>query len=254
MRTLLLLTALSLTVTSCTLVTDDLHPPSIQRPLISRNTETTFPGQIDFELGITGGIGWEMPAAVRWGAGPNVETFLEFDAWRHRSTGDGIGDLSVGVRHRFAEDKEAGKSYAYQLRTKLPTADAAKGLGSGSTDFDLAAIMDWTTGGRQVTTYYALGLLGTTGAQGGDIQHTLATASTIELDGPWDGVWEIAGIYAPNAGVSEIAVTLAGTYQVAPLAVFDVGVRVGLGGSARDPLFFIGIGRALGRLISSASL
>ena len=250
MRTLLLLAALPLTATACTIVPHELSPPTIQRPSISSNTATTVPGPVDFEGGITGGDGWEVPAALRWGSGPNIETFLEFEAWRHRSTGEGVGDFAVGVRHRFAEDAETGKSYAYQLRTKVPTASATKGLGSGDTDFDVAGIMDWTQGGRPYTAFYSLGLLGTPGPSTGDIKHTLALASAVELEGSWDGAWEVAGLYAPNASVSEIVVTLAGTYQVAPLAVFDVGVQVGIGGSARDPLFFVGIGRALGRLIA----
>ena len=162
----------------------------------------------------------------------------------------GAGDVAVGMRHRISKDQDTGNAFAYQLRTKIPFANEVKGLGTGATDFDIAAIVDWAHRGNPVTTYYELGFLGTRNATGTDLKHTLAGAITIPMEGRWDGLVEAAGIYSPGANISELNLTIAGTYVASPLATVDVGVRIGLGGSARDTLFFVGIGRTLGRLIA----
>lgn len=217
-----------------------------QRPTLSSDTGTTAPGSFELESGVAVDFGdsFSLPSVLKYGAGERSELFLGLSPLDVLSLpgedADGVGDAMVGGRHRLWEGADQ-TSFALQWTTKLPTADEARGLGSGELDFGLAAILTQVLDDRTVgTAYYELGLLGDPAASGVDEQHALAIAASRSLSGHFGVFGELSHVSGVD-GVDPLVATVGVTRALAPNVGLDVGVALGLNDDAPDAIFLLGI-------------
>lgn len=217
-----------------------------QRPTFSSDTNTTAEGTFELESGLylDPGESASLPTTLKYGAGPRTELYLGLSPYNYvelpGEDGRGVGDMLVGVRHRFWEN-DTGTSSAFQFATKLPTGDKSEGLSTGEIDFFAAAILthvyDEKTAG---TAYYELGVLGDPADNDTDTQHTLAVAASHSLQGQVGLYAELAQILGVG-GFDPMITTLGVTRTLNPSLVLDFGLALGLNSDAPDAALVAGL-------------
>jgi hypothetical protein len=221
--------------------------PTPQRPTFSRNTSTTAAGTTELEAGVLYEPGdyFDSPVTLKYGIQEETELFATMGAFQWRDTpgsdGEGIGDLFVGVRQRFIDVGADEPMVAYQLKTKLPTADENEALGTGQLDFFAAGILDYPIEQLWLTTFYELGVLGDPANGDPDIQHGLAFASHFPIEEELGGYGELAGVFIPEHDEEKVFADAGLTYALTDGIVLDAGVAVGLSGDAANLQVLFGI-------------
>ena len=239
--------ALLLTASACVAVHDGSNPVSAQRPTLSSDTATTVEGTFELEMGVS----WDpdelvdTPSSLKYGAGPSTEVFLGWSPYLDNElTGDtGIGDLAIGVRHRFQQETDSLPSAAVQSTIKLPTAD--DGLGSGQVDASFAGILTKTFGRCTATSFYQLGVR-SDAAGGSNVAHSLALAAATPMFGRFGAFGEIAGVVVPETNSESYFSTVGITYNPRASLVFDLGLLTGWNDEAPDTQIYIGFTHNLG--------
>jgi len=158
------------------------HPEAAtpQRPSFSADPSTTAPGTLELEAGFVAAEAEQRdtPLTLKWGAGPSTELFLGWSPWVQAGDLDGVGDTVLGARHRFLHQDE-GADFAFQLATKLPTADDA--LGSGLPDVQFALTSARTWGNWTGVAYLQTGFSGRPDTGSALVDHALALALATPL-------------------------------------------------------------------------
>lgn len=230
--------------------------PTPQRPKVSRNTKTVLADSVELESGIH----WDpndfidTPITVKYGMTDSMEYFVESAVIRQIDLpGDnetGIGDLAIGLRHRFKESEDGDLAYAYEVVGKIPTGDEPDGRGtggrdlrlptfiSGGTDFRIAGIVEQKKGDVDIVGYGALNALGS--PFGGTVyQLLLASHGAMPITDADTLFAEIVGTFTEGAS-SEFFVQ-GGLYRrIAANMTADVAVGFGLEEDA--PAFFLMLG------------
>lgn len=222
--------------------------PTPQRPTFSQNTSTTAPGSMELEAGVAVDPGdyLDSPVTLKYGISEDTELFGSMApyVWEdfEGANGEGIGDLYLGVRQRFIDLGAEEQSFAYQLKTKIPTAPEEQGIGSGQMDFFAAGIMDYPLEKIWLTTFYQLGIIGEpAGDDDPDLEHGLAFASNFAIDDSLGAYGEIAGVFTPERDSEQIFTTLGVTYPLTEGIVVDAGALIGLSRDAPDFEILLGI-------------
>ena len=234
--------------------TTNPKPVTPQRPTFSSNTQTTSEDTFELEAGLNADPDdtSNVTTLLKYGLSPTSEVFVGLVPYKHieeDSQGDtqqGLGNTTVGVRHRVWES-DGGLSGAYQFLTKLPTADEDDELGSGEIDFFGAAILTQDLGALDVTGFYQLGILGETDDDGTDTSHLLALASSLPITDPMGLFAEITGIYSPRRDDLAFA-TFGATYSLSQSTMLDFGMRVGLNADSPDAVFIFGVTTNFGHI------
>lgn len=125
------------------------------RPLAIDDADSVERGQFELEMGVAYEYDsdckhWDYPVGLTYGLGAEVEAGIgfggQFEELTERAADsgeemctreDGIGDLIIGAKWRFLDESAWCPRQALAPSVKFPTADDAKGLGSGETDYDL---------------------------------------------------------------------------------------------------------------------
>jgi len=225
-----------------------------QRPVFSSNTNTTASGTTEIETGFLYDVddAIRLPSTLKVGVTDRTELFLDFIPYQDVDVGftdsQGFGDLRIGTRQRIWDETEEDPGLAYQLEAKIPTADASDGLGTGETDFFVAAIADTSFNDIAFTSYYQLGFLDDIGDDGVDLEHGLAVAARQAIDYQFTSFGEIALVTAPEQDRDELFTTLGVAYNVDPSFVVDAAIVVGLTSDAPDLQLLFGLTRNFGRI------
>ena len=223
-----------------------------QRPTLSSDTNTTAPGTVEIEAGVTVDPGdvFGTPLSLKFGVGETTEVFL---GWTPVLVIDlpgddasGPSDVVLGTRHRFVEETESRPSFAWQGSIKLPTADVDEGLGTGEVDVSLAGIATKSLGALGATAFYSLDLLGSPDESGMDVGHSGALALGAPLNDTLGAFGELAGIFLPEDDAEIVFTTLGLALQVAPWLVVDAAAVVGLSDEAPDLQAVLGLTHNLG--------
>jgi len=216
-----------------------------QRPLISRNTNTTAVGTLELEAGTAIDVGdsFMAPMTLKYGIDEDEELFISLSPINFMelpgSDAEGFGDLTIGMRRRLWSQKEV--AVAMQFATKLPTGDEDDGLSTGEIDFFGAAIVDYDLDlATTITGFYQFGVIGDPTDTDPGIQHVLAIAGRHTLNDDFGLFGEINGISDP--GSLDPATAIFGiTHPLSPGFIVDAGIQVGLNTDAPDARFLIGL-------------
>ena len=123
------------------------------RPLAIDDADPVEKGRFEFELGSVYEHdpvcdAWEFPFGLTAGILPNVEAGFSLGGLHERRAEagtpidreSGLSDLGVGAKWQFLKETGWLPAQALSAGVKIPTAEDAKGLGSGKTDYDLTWI------------------------------------------------------------------------------------------------------------------
>jgi hypothetical protein len=237
---------LALVLAGCAPLRHDPAPAVPQRPNLSSDTGTTHRQTFEIETGVSydPSSAFDTPTALKYGLDDATELFAEWSPvqWQELpgSDGVGVGDVGVGLRHRFLEE-DGWPSAALQLVGELPAADPDDGVGSGEPSLHAAAMATKTVGRVCLTLFYDLAVTGSPDDGGTDLEHSLAVAGGVPLDGRWGLFAEVAGIIAPEGDDSPLFVNAGVTHAFEPWLVMDTGAQIGLNDDAPDLMWQVGV-------------
>ncbi|HEY6244649.1 MAG TPA: transporter [Pyrinomonadaceae bacterium] len=222
------------------------------RPTVSNPAEFQKPGVLQLEAGYNANfrapgthVQQDMPLALRFAVSRRV--LLEFDGDSPssqsdegvRTTGAGDSQLGIQVVLHHENEKRPGFSVAYYI--KLPTADSAKGLGTGRVDHNFIALVSKKIHGTTVdfNAIYLVSGRTTDNGHASSGQAAFAASHNVRKRAGIQG--ELSG-YSRNDEQSGALFALAAfTYQIKPRLVIDTGLRSGLTHDAPRVGFFAGL-------------
>lgn len=233
----------------------DPHAAQPERPSVATHAGTVAPGWLEIEAGVErdrldAASSWQAPLVAKIGLASHVQLTLQAPVALAPAGATGIGDLSVGVKWRLIDHHPVLGDFAVLPSVKLPTGDAARGTGTGTTDGGLVLISSRNIG--DVSLDLNLGYTRRSGD--GTAAPKDATLWTASFGGPVRGAlgWgaELFGLPAttgPAGADSVVACLLDATFEVRPWWVLDAGVTVPLTGPQPKALF-AGLTYNIGRI------
>jgi hypothetical protein len=222
------------------------------RPTVSNPAEFQKPGVLQLEIGYNANfrapgvdLQQDIPLALRFAVSRRL--LLEFDGDSPsfqtvagvRPTG--IGDSQLGIQVELEHEKETRPGFAVAYYIKLPTADAAQGLGTGRVDHTFIALVSKKLGGTTVDFNASFLLSGRTTDNGHAASGQGALAASHNVSSRVGVQGELSG-YSRNDAQSGLMFALgAVTYQINRKLVLDAGMRFGLTSNAPRRGFFAGL-------------
>ncbi len=214
----------------------DPHEVQPERPTVATHAGTVAPGWLELEIGgerdryADGGTALSFPANVKIGVGSHAQLNVLASGLvgtAANSSARGIGDLTLGLKYRLVEDAPIVSDFAILPSVKFPSASAARGLGSGTTDASLLVISSRSIGSADVDIN-----IGATRHFGGDSgTPTVSTLWTVSagfpVNGPIGWAGEIYGFPGTSGegGAKEIVALLTGpTWQPMKWLAADAGI------------------------------
>lgn len=224
-----------------------------QRAAVASDTATAAPDTVAVEVGldVDPSDAWSAAVSALWGAGPRTELFADTvpaqAVERDGVDESGVGDLRLGVRHRFVVETAVLPSMALQLVTKIPTAEDANGLGTGQLDTLVALITSRSFEAAYLSGSYELGVLGQSDSSTA-IQHQLAASAAQAWTERLGAFVEVASVVDSDLDPEHepVFLTAALTWAVTPDFVLDVGIVARLEDDAPDDRYFLGFTRRFG--------
>ena len=161
----------------------------------------------------------------------------------------GLGDTTVGLQWCYRKNGPLGLDLAVQLTAKLPTASAARGLGSGEADETLMVLFSRDLGAYHLDVNVLETWQGQPAAAGGGSERQPAATVCLgrTLDPHWSLTSEVYAIGSTVQSQSVVSNLWAFGYKVSPSLVLDGGVDVGLSHGAQRVSFFAGLTTGLFR-------
>lgn len=209
------------------------------RPTVSNPAEFQRPGVLQLEYGFNanfkapgGASERDMPLALRFAVSRRL--LLEFDADSPISQSaagaraTGAGDTQLGIQTVLQHESQTRPGIALAYYIKLPTANSAKGLGTGRVDHNF--IMLFSKNIRHTTFDFNLIYLlaGRTSQSGHASSGQAAFAASRNLTKRVGVQGELSGFSRNDAQPGALFALGVATYQVNRRLVFDSGVRAGL--------------------------
>ena len=250
-----------------------------QRPLITEDPETIGAGRVLLEggfefdadqendaYGIEGDIAHIATFGVSVGISPSAEIQLDGGLIQRLTVSErmpnaplfmttplvagdrssGFEDLIVATKLRFTSETATRPAFGARFGVKLPTADADKGIGLGTTDFFVSALMAKTVQSVRTVGNISLIVLGNpesaqdpASALGFGVSVARAVTNEFEVVGELNGRLSPFQDVAPAGLESRGVFRLAGRYTYSMLRL-DFGLLAGL--TDRDPSFGISAG------------
>jgi len=209
------------------------------RPTASNPAEFQRPGVLQLEYGFNGN--WraransseqDTPLALRFAVSRRL--LLEFDGDTPLSqAADGVrvtgaGDTQLGIQAVLQHEARSRPGVALAYYIKLPSASAAKGLGTGRVDHSLIALVSKKLG-RTDFDFNAIYLLaGRTTDDGHASSGQAALAASRNVTRRFGVQGELSGFSRNDAQPGAMFGLGVVTYQVNRRLVFDGGLRAGL--------------------------
>jgi hypothetical protein len=222
------------------------------RPTFATPALTTQDGVAEVEFGLEqsdlrdGGDLFSSPFLLKLGLLKRVELRIGGNGLLHESapgesSGTGYGDTTLGVQWTYWPKGPLGIDEALQVTVKIPTADAAKGLGSGETDVLVMLILSRDIGAYHADVNLLTTWLGRPGGEGSDAQPAGTLSVSRTLSGHWSLTGELYSIGDTPQNAFILSNLWAVGYKVSTRLVLDAGVDVGLSHGAPRISFFSGL-------------
>jgi Putative MetA-pathway of phenol degradation len=217
------------------------------RPLDTEDTETLDPGQAEVELSLSlaehsGDLAWAGLAVLKVGVVPRLELGVELGGAYLQLENDrdqaGVGDLVVPLKLRLLNETEWRPALLANLRVRLPTGDAGRGLGTEGVDVVARLAVSKTIGRLTVTANGGYAFV--TADRALDVW-LVSGAGEYRLVPGWTVVAEVVSFLGARAA-SDIAIARAGiVYTVRQSLRLDIAIGTGLTRSSPDLLATAGI-------------
>ena len=227
-----------------------------ERPSVATHAGTVAPGFVEIEGGVevdhyddasSGGL---VPAVIKIGLASHLQLTVQAPIVRPSGEGTGVGDVSVGIKWRVADDTPLFGDLAVLPSIKLPSGSATTGAGTGTTDAGLLLISSKQWGA--VSLDLNVGVTHRSG-DGNDVPRN-STLWAVSFGGPVAGLvgWgaEVYGYPATSgpAGSEAIVAVLVGpTFELRNSLVLDVGFIAPITGP-QPRAFFAGFTYNVGSL------
>jgi hypothetical protein len=130
------------------------NPRAVQpeRPTVATHAFTVAPGYLEIETGVerdhlsSGANSLSAPTVVKIGLASRAQLGIDIPAVKAPGMPAGIGDVSVGIKYRVADDAPILGAFALLPSMKAPTGDEDLSRGTGTTDFSILAISSHRVG------------------------------------------------------------------------------------------------------------
>lgn len=241
----------------------DQPPDAIEpdRPDVTNGTHIVDIGLLQIEIGglytrpVVGQHGFGTPFTARVGLYDWLEARIGTDGLLVLNNGTGpvtgLGNVQVGAKLRLWADPGGVPVLSILPTINLPTANAEKRLGSGSTDYTLA-VLTGTDIGRHghVDVNYGIGAIGAGADEPHFIQHLASVSASAAVSDNWNPfaeVFRFSRQEPDGAGVS--AFDVGAIYELGARFAIDGGVQFGLSRDAPDFAAFGGLSMIVGDIL-----
>jgi outer membrane putative beta-barrel porin/alpha-amylase len=204
------------------------------RPLDTEDTATLDPGRAELELSLalaqdSGDRAWAGAVALNAGVAPSLELGVELPGAYLQREGiadqAGVGDLVLVLKHRVLGETEWRPALLANLRVRLPTGDADRGLGADGVDV-LARLAVSKTFASLTLTLNG-GYVFVTADRARDAW-LVSGAGEYRVSPAWTVVAEVASVLGARAA-ADVAVARGGVVYALTSAIrFDMAVGTGL--------------------------
>jgi len=240
----------SVSVLVCLMVIAIVAPALAGRPLVTEDTGTLDPGQVEAELGFeyvrdreVRTFGAPAGLALNIGLLPRLEgtigtTIVVLDA-PGASSQAGIGDSDAKLKYRFVDETPNIPAVMGAMALRLPTGDESRGLGEPGVDVQALAVASKTFGPATLTVN--AGYTFVTADRTADVVNVNASVDAAITD-TWSVVAEIVSELATHRRADDRVVVRVGTtYEVAKSVTLDAAAAVGVTRASPDLLLTVGV-------------
>jgi hypothetical protein len=237
------------------------EPLEPDRPDVTNGTHIVDVGLLQMEVGVQrlrigpGASSFSTPTTFRFGVADWIEVRFGSDGFVSTTdpvagTNSGAGNVQLGAKIRLWADPGGIPVLSILPSVNLPTASAAKGLGSGQSDITLALLTgtDFLTRGH-VDVNYGIGMIGSGPGLHRFAQHLVSASASVEIPGPVTPYLEYFWISRQDPRGGNVAAMDAGAiYVINPRFALDGGAQWGLSDAA-SPSVFAGVSVILGNIL-----
>ena len=231
------------------------------RPDVTNGTHIVDTGLLQVEIG-----GLYMHAGARQHAlGTPVTARVGLFEWLEARVGtdglltqtdgsssvSGIGNIQLGAKLRLWADPGGIPVLSILPAVNVPTASAAKGLGSGTADYTLA-LLTGTDIGRHahVDVNYGIGRIGAGDSEPRFVQHLVSVSASDAISDNWNPYVEAFWFSRQEVdGVAVTAVDAGAIYELGARYALDGGVQIGVSRNAPPFAAFGGISIIVGDIL-----
>ncbi|HEY0407123.1 MAG TPA: transporter [Pyrinomonadaceae bacterium] len=223
------------------------------RPGVTNPAEFQRPGVLQLELGYEGNFrardvraDQSLPLALRFAATSRLLLEVDLDVLKSqtdeaRLRETGIGDTRVGLQIVAIKETEAHPALAFAYYAKLPSASAAKGLGTGRVDHKIVLLLSRKFGETDVDFNGAYLIVGREDAGGWVTGGQAGISVAREYENHFGVEAELSGQSKDDSLPPGLYALGALTYKANRRVVFDTGLRFGLNHDAPRVGVFAGL-------------
>jgi outer membrane putative beta-barrel porin/alpha-amylase len=231
---------------------DDPIQVNPNRPTFATPALTTQFGVMEMESGVQHSDGRDgegrswSPFLLKLGVLKRLELRIGGNGLVRQTQADtppvtGFGDTTVGAQWCYLHHGLFGADEAVQFTWKLPTASAAKGLGSGEPDGTFMILFSRDLGRFHADANALVTWLGRPGLAGSDRQPAVTLSVSRTLNDRWSVTGEVYSIGATPQNPLIVSNLWAVGYKPAARLVLDGGVDVGVSHGAPKLSLFAGL-------------
>ena len=250
--------AVLVTGTGSALAQEAIEP---DRPDVTNGTHIVDIGLLQIEIGglythaSAGQHAVGTPVTARVGLFEWIEARIGTDGLLTQTTGlssaTGIGNLQIGAKLRIWAEPGGLPVLSILPAVNVPTASAAKGLGSGAADYTVA-VLTGTDIGRHahVDVNYAIGAIGVGEGQPHFLQHLVSVSTSAAVSDNWNPYVEAFWFSREDVGGDAVVAMDAGAiYELGARYALDGGVQFGVSSNAPTFAAFGGVSIIVGDIL-----
>jgi hypothetical protein len=228
------------------------------RPDVTNGTHIVPPGLVQIEFGgmytrdTPGATGSSSPFTIRVGLSDWLEARVGADGLTTESGPDasatGFGNVQVGAKLRLWAEPGGAPVLSILPAINVPTADSAKGLGSGDADYTVALLTGTDIARRgHIDVNYGIGAIGAGQGRPHFVQHLISASLSEAVTDRFNPYVEVFWFSRTDIdGTPETALDTGVIYELGSRFAIDGGVQVGIGGPAANFGAFAGLSIIVG--------